>query len=133
MGRDLAQHRLRREAMPRKSAKTSVRSKSPKLPKPPKAYREFVERFPGLARAWQSINDAGADGPLDGRTRRLAKIAASMGAMREGAVRSGVRKALAEGISLAEIEQIVPLVAGTIGLPSAVACWNWLRDAAGRP
>ena len=118
--------------MPRKSAKTSVRSKSPKLPKPPKAYREFVERFPDLARAWQSINLAGADGPLDARTRRLVKIAASMGAMREGAVRSGVRKAVAEGISLAEIEQVVPLVAATIGLPSAVACWSWLRDAAGK-
>jgi hypothetical protein len=24
------------------------------------------------------------------------------------------------------------VVAGTIGLPSAVACWSWLRDAAGR-
>ena len=118
--------------MPRKSAATSARSSSKKLPRPPKAYREFVDRFPGLAKAWQSINEAGTDGPLDLRTRRLVKIAASMGAMREGAVRSGVRKAVAEGISLAEIEQLVPLVAATIGLPSAVACWSWLRDAAGQ-
>jgi hypothetical protein len=43
-----------------------------------------------------------------------------------------VRKAVAEGIPLEQIEQLVPLVAGTIGLPSAVACWSWLRDAAGR-
>jgi alkylhydroperoxidase/carboxymuconolactone decarboxylase family protein YurZ len=118
--------------MPRKSDKTRRPSASRRLPKAPKPYREFVERYPGLASAWESINRAGADGPLDSRTRRLVKIAASMGAMREGAVRSGVRKALAEGIMLEEIEQLVPLVAGTVGLPSAVACWTWLKDAAGR-
>jgi len=102
---------------------------STKLPKAPKAYRGFVKRFPSLARAWDSINEAGADGPLDPRTRRLVKLAAAMGAMREGAVRSGARKAIAEGIPLAEIEQLVPLAAGTIGLPSAVACWSWVLDA----
>ena len=116
--------------MPRITDKPGQPSPSGKLPKPPRAYREFVGRFPALARAWDAINDAGADGPLDPRTRRLVKIAASMGAMREGAVRSGVRKALAEGISLEEIEQLVPLVAATIGLPSAVACWSWVREAA---
>lgn len=116
--------------MPSKSEQAEGKSRPGRPPKAPKAYREFVGRFPGLARAWDAINDAGAEGPLDPRTRRLAKIAASMGAMREGAVRSGVRKALAEGISLEEIEQLVPLVAGTIGLPSAVACWSWVREAA---
>jgi alkylhydroperoxidase/carboxymuconolactone decarboxylase family protein YurZ len=59
----------------------------------------------------------------------MVKIAAAMGAMREGAVHAGVRKALAEGIAIQEIEQLVPLVAGTIGLPSAVACWSWVLDA----
>ena len=103
--------------MPRKPDQAGRPSPPGKLPKPPKVYQEFVGRFPALARAWDAINDAGAGGPLDPRTRRLVKIAASMGAMREGAVRSGVRKARAEGISLEEIEQLVPLVAGTIGLP----------------
>jgi len=117
--------------MPRKPDQAGRPSPPGKLPKPPKVYQEFVGRFPALARAWDAINDAGAGGPLDPRTRRLVKIAASMGAMREGAVRSGVRKARAEGISLEEIEQLVPLVAGTIGLPSAVACWNWVRDVDG--
>jgi alkylhydroperoxidase/carboxymuconolactone decarboxylase family protein YurZ len=112
-----------------KKPTTQPKSRSTKLPKAPKAYRGFVKRFPSLARAWDSINEAGADGPLDPRTRRLVKIAAAMGAMREGAVRSGARKAIAEGIPLAEIEQLVPLAAGTIGLPSAVACWSWVLDA----
>ena len=118
--------------MAKKTARTRQTAPSAKLPKAPKPYREFVGRYPGLARAWDSINAAGADGPLDASTQRLVKIAASMGAMREGAVRSGVRKAVAEGVPLEHLEQLVPLVAGTIGLPSAVACWSWLRDAAGR-
>lgn len=118
--------------MAKKTAKAGQQVPSARLPRAPKPYREFVVRYPGLARAWDSINEAGADGPLDPRTRRLVKIAASMGAMREGAVRSGVRKAVAEGIPLEQIEQLVPLVAGTIGLPSAVACWSWLRDEVGR-
>jgi len=118
--------------MARKTAKARQQTPSARLPTAPRTYREFIERYPALARAWNSINEAGADGPLDPSTQRLVKIAASMGAMREGAVRSGVRKAVAEGVPLEQIEQLVPLVAGTIGLPSAVACWSWLRDAAGR-
>ena len=47
-----------------------------------------------------------------------------MGAMREGAVRSGVRKGVAEGVTVEEIEQVIALATGTIGLPSAVACWK---------
>ena len=115
--------------MAKKSTTQPKSTSSAKLPKAPKAYRGFVKRFPSLARAWDSINEAGADGPLDPRTRRLVKLAAAMGAMREGAVRSGARKAIAEGIPLAEIEQLIPLVAGIVGLPSSVACWGWVRDA----
>lgn len=115
-------------------AKNTVRARraapAARLPQAPQRYREFVARFPDLARAWESINEAGTNGPLDPRARRLAKIAVAMGAMREGAVRSGVRKALAEGLALEEVEQLVPLAAGTIGLPAAVACWSWVLEAA---
>ncbi len=102
---------------------------STRLPKAPKPYRDFVKRYPALASAWESINEAGTHGPIDPRTARLVKLASAMGAMREGAVRAGTRKAVAEGIPLAEIEQLVPLTAATIGMPSAVACWTWMRDA----
>ncbi len=98
--------------------------------RPPRRYREFVERFPALARAWETIHAAGKEGPLDAKSRRLVKLAVAMGAMREGAVRSSVRKALAMGIPLEEIEQLVPLAAGTLGLPAAVACWTWILEAA---
>ena len=69
------------------------------LPTPPKSYQKFVSRFPKLSSAWERINDAGKDGPLDAKTARLIKLAVSIGAMKEGPVHAGVRKSLAMGIS----------------------------------
>jgi alkylhydroperoxidase/carboxymuconolactone decarboxylase family protein YurZ len=48
--------------------------------------------------------------------------------MREGAVHASVRKAVALGITREELEQVVALAAGTIGLPSTVAVWSWLDE-----
>jgi 4-carboxymuconolactone decarboxylase len=98
--------------------------------RPPLRYREFIGRFPELSQAWEAIHAASRKGPLDERSQRLVKLAVAMGAMREGAVRSGTRKALAMGIPFEEIEQLVPLAAGTLGMPSAVACWSWMMEAA---
>lgn len=99
-----------------------------KAPKPPQTYLDFISRFPKLDVAWRSINAAGEEGPLDERTRRLLKLSVAMGAMREGAVHSGVRKALAMGITEAEIYQCVALSAGTLGMPSTVAVFSWVRE-----
>ena len=96
--------------------------------KPPGAYREFVGRYPKLAEAWERIGEAGAEGPLDERTCRLIKLGIAMGAMRTGSVHSGVRKALDLGIPPEAIEQVVALAAGTLGLPSTVACHTWVQD-----
>lgn len=100
------------------------------IPRPPKAYEEFVQRFPKLGEAWDAIAEAGNDGPLDERVRRLVKLAVAIGALREGAVKASVRKALAVGIGLRELEQVVALAAGTIGLPAAVAAFTWIHDEA---
>lgn len=94
---------------------------------PPRAYSDFIARFPELGQAWDTIGEAGRRGPLDERTVRLVKLGIAMGAFREGAVRSGVRKALALGIAPAEIEQVVALAAGTLGLPSTVAIDTWVQ------
>ena len=75
-------------------------------------YQRFVEQYPKLGQAWDLIADQGADGPLDERTQRLIKLGIAMGAMRTGAVHSGVRKALALGIAEEELEQVVALAAG---------------------
>ena len=100
-----------------------------KLPKPPKTYNEFCARYPDLEKAWELINQAGrCAGSLDEKTQRLIKLGISVGAMREGAIHSGVRKALKMGITRREIEQIVALAAGTLGMPATVAVFSWVRD-----
>ena len=98
-------------------------------PKPPKAYQQFVKRYPKLDQAWEAIHDAGRQGPLDEKTARLVKLGIAIGAMREGAVHSSVRKALAMGIPKREIEQVVALAAGTLGLPSTVAVYTWVAGS----
>ena len=102
-----------------------------KRSKPPAVHQQFVRRFPGIGRAWDLVNEQGGEGPLDARAQRLAKLAIAVGAMREGAVHSAVRKARDVSVSLAEMEQVVALAASTIGLPSSVAVWSWIREAAG--
>lgn len=98
------------------------------LPKPPKIYEEFIARYPKLKDAWELVALAGQEGTLDHRTIRLIKLAVAIGAQKEGAVHSNVRKALSLGVSKEEIEQIIAIVAGTIGLPSTVAVYSWVQD-----
>lgn len=97
-------------------------------PRPPHAYQEFIQRFPKIGQGWEMLAGAGAEGPLDEKTCRLLKLAVAMGAGREGAVRANVRKALALGISVEEIEQTIALAAGTVGLPGTVAVYTWVKD-----
>ncbi|MDP6117592.1 MAG: carboxymuconolactone decarboxylase family protein [Planctomycetota bacterium] len=98
------------------------------LSEPPKAFKSFIETFPNLGESWKLSQEAGKEGPLDEKTSRLAKLAVAIGAMREGAVHSSVRKALALGITEEEILQVVALAAGTLGFPSAVAVFCWVKD-----
>lgn len=104
-----------------------------KLPPPPDTYVEFVRRYPKLGEAWQLTREEGEEGPLDDKTVRLVKLAIAMGNMREGAVHSAVRKAMAAGITLAEIDQVIALTAGTLGFPSTVAIYSWVRDQLADP
>jgi len=97
-------------------------------PKPPATYQECVDRYPKLGQAWDIIAQAGKEGPLDPKAIRLVKLGIALGAMREGAVHSSVRKAIAAGITPDEIHQVIALAAGTLGLPSTVAVYTWVRD-----
>lgn len=97
-------------------------------PEPPKIYKEFIRRYPKLAKAWALVRDQGAEGPLDAKMVRLVKLGIAMGAMQEGAVHAGVRKTLAIGATREEIEQVISLLAGTLGFPATVAVFSWTRD-----
>jgi alkylhydroperoxidase/carboxymuconolactone decarboxylase family protein YurZ len=101
-------------------------------PKPPKTYQSFVKRYPKIGQAWEALAEAGRDGPLDAKTVRLVKLAVSIGALREGAVHAGVRKARSSGISREEIEQVIALAAGTLGLPATVAVYSWVQEVLAR-
>lgn len=97
--------------------------------KPPKTYEEFVSRFPGIGEGWEQLHVGAREaGPLDERTLLLVKVAITVGAQREGALHSAVRRARAGGASDDEIEQVIVSAASTIGLPSTVAAWTWARD-----
>jgi alkylhydroperoxidase/carboxymuconolactone decarboxylase family protein YurZ len=101
-----------------------------KKSKPPAVHQRFLRRFPDLGKAWDLVNRQGQAGPLDARAQRLAKLAIAVGALREGAVHSAVRKARDAGVTLAEMEQVAALAASTIGFPATVAVWSWIRDEA---
>lgn len=110
-------------------ARKKETSSAPKVDtRPPGTFHEFVARYPQLGRAWDLMHDAGGEGPLDARAQRLVKLAVSIGALREGAVHSSVRKAVQAGCTREELEQVVALCASTIGMPGAVAAWTWVRD-----
>jgi len=97
-------------------------------PLAPKTHGQFTQRYPSLAKAWEEIAEAGRQGPLDAETQRLVKLAVAIGAMREGAVHASVRKARAMGIETEAIEQVVALSASSLGMPSTVASYTWVRD-----
>ena len=64
-------------------------------------------------------------GPLDGRTRRLIKLAI---AQHEGAVYSATRNALGKGITPEELYHTAILAITTIGWPAAIAAMTWIED-----
>ncbi len=99
-----------------------------KTPGAPRTFDEFSEKFPKIREAWDLLGDAGSEGPLDDKTARLVKLAINIGAMREGGVRSAVRKARQQGATDEEMRQVVALAASVIGMPSTVAVWTWIRD-----
>lgn len=96
--------------------------------KPPKTYSSFITRYPDLGAAWENIRAAEGQGPLDTPTQRLLKLAVAVGAMREGAVHSAVRKAQHAGVPDDAIRQTVALAASTLGMPSTVAVHTWVND-----
>jgi alkylhydroperoxidase/carboxymuconolactone decarboxylase family protein YurZ len=96
--------------------------------KAPRTYDSFVERFPEIGRAWELVREAEAKGELDEKTVRLIKLGVALGSMKEGAVHSAVRKAVAAGASPADVQQVIALASSTIGFPSTVAVYSWIRD-----
>ena len=98
------------------------------MPYLPAIYEAFQRDYPEIGQAFDALATTVHElGRLDARTRRLVKLGIAVGAQSEGAVRSHVRQALAEGVSRAEIEQVILLSLTTAGLPTMIAALQWSR------
>ena len=98
-----------------------------KLPEP---FQKLRQDHPRVHQAFEALAKAAHEsGPLDDRTRRLVKLAISVGARLEGAVRSHTWQAKDAGVSEAEMDHVVLLSLTTIGLPSMVAARTWVASA----
>jgi len=95
----------------------------------PKAVSQFRKRHPEV---WKAFNDLGERcheaGPLDERSRRLVKLALSIGAGLEGATHSAVRNARKSGVTREEINHVAVLAISTLGLPAATRAMTWISD-----
>lgn len=95
-------------------------------PKLPQTFKAFIDKFPELGAAHESVARAvDAAGPLDRKTCELIKMGICIGGNLESAFRSHVRRAMQHGATIEEIEQAVLLAMNTTGFPRTVAAWQW--------
>ncbi len=86
-------------------------------------------RYPDVWTCFAELGERTAEaGPLGSRERRLVKLAFAAGTGLEGAVHSHTRRAVAEGLSPAEIRHVVLLAVPTLGLATAVRAMTWMDD-----
>ena len=89
----------------------------------------FRQQYPDVWKAFAKLADECHDaGPLDGKNRRLIKVALAIGAGLEGATHSAVRHAMDEGVTQEELDHVAVLAITTLGFPSAMRALSWLRD-----
>jgi len=95
----------------------------------PKTVNQFSKQYP---KVWEAFNELGEHchqaGPLDEKTRRLIKLALSIGAGLEGATHSAVRGARRAGITADEINHVALLAITTLGFPAAARAMTWIAD-----
>lgn len=90
---------------------------------------DFARRNPEVWEAYRKLGKACSEaGPLDGKTRRLVKLALALASGSEGAVHSHTRRALSEGVSAEELLHVATLAIPTVGFPHALAGRSWIED-----
>jgi len=95
----------------------------------PKPYQDFKSDYPDILEAYQHLaNKCHEAGPLDEKTRRLIKLGIAVGTGSEGAIKSHARRAIEIGISQDEIKHASLLALTTIGFPSMIAAWEWIKE-----
>lgn len=96
----------------------------------PVSLQAFSRRYPEVGAAFAALGEACHEkgGPLDEKTRRLAKLALAIGSQHEGAVHSATRHALEAGVTPDELMHVAVLAITTIGWPGAYAAVTWIAD-----
>ena len=95
----------------------------------PKPIAKLWKRYPAVRKAFDELGNCCHEaGPLDEKSRRLVKLALSIGAGLEGATHSAVRNAFKVGLTQEEIDHVALLSISTLGLPSAMRAFTWIRD-----
>jgi alkylhydroperoxidase/carboxymuconolactone decarboxylase family protein YurZ len=96
----------------------------------PPIVEDLARAYPALWEAYNRLGQAAAEaGPLDEKTERLVKLAIAVGAGREGAVHSHVRRGRGAGLTRDELRHVALLAITTIGWPAAIAALTWIEDA----
>lgn len=95
----------------------------------PKPVEEFRKRYKAVWEAFEQLGEqCHQAGPLDEKTRRLVKVALSIGAGLEGGTHSAVRNAVKAGVTSEELNQVAVLAVSTLGLPAAIRGFTWVAD-----
>ncbi len=95
----------------------------------PDFLQKVIDEYPEVWQAYQALGEACSNaGPLDAKTSRLVKLALAIGAKSEGAVHSHARRALREGVTPEELQQVAMLAVTSIGWSSSMAALAWIRD-----
>lgn len=98
----------------------------------PPIVESIAQDYPEIWDAYRRLGDASEKaGPLDLKTMRLVKLALAIGAGRQGAVHSHVRRGLKAGLTPAELRQVALLAITTLGWSSSVAALSWINDILG--
>ena len=100
----------------------------------PAAAGDVSKAYPKVWAAYAELGRAlGESGPLDAKTRRIVKLALSIGGGLEGAVHSHARRALSEGLSAEELKHAALLAVTTLGFPRAAAAFTSIADITEKP
>jgi alkylhydroperoxidase/carboxymuconolactone decarboxylase family protein YurZ len=95
----------------------------------PSSVQNLRRSYPAVWKYFDRLGEACHEaGPLNERTRRIAKVAIAAAAQTEGGVHSAVRTARAAGVSAQEIRHAILLTLTTIGFPRAMAALSWAED-----
>ena len=100
------------------------------MAKPSEHNEHFRESYPQVWEAFSKLAEqCHKSGPLDDKTRRLVKVAVSLGAGLEGAMHSAVRHARDAGITQKELEHVAVVAITTLGFPAAMRALSWIKDS----